>query len=374
MKKIILVTNIPTPYRIPLFNEIDRQLKGRNIDFKVLFASRGYSRRKWRIDLDECIFQYEFLPSKSFELGSEEATTFSYSGLLRKIFRERPATVIVSGFSLATMKLWLLSWLIKTPYIIWSGEILSRTKSYSSLRIMQRKLLVKRASGFIAYGTLAKEYLISLGASPDKIAIAINTVDTEFFRNDNVASKQSGNKKRKELLTVSHLSVRKNIVQLLEIVKRLREKRDDFVLNIIGDGEEREKLERYVDEHELRDCVLFHGFKQKQDIVDFLYRADCFLFPTSFDIWGLVLVEAMAAGVPCIASVHAGATQDLIQHGITGYSVEFSNSANVLEIISKLLDDTELYNKISTNASQFIGKNVSIQHSSQGFIDAISAR
>jgi glycosyltransferase involved in cell wall biosynthesis len=48
-----------------------------------------------------------------------------------------------------------------------------------------------------------------------------------------------------------------------------------------------------------------------------------FLFPTASDIWGLVLVEAMASGKACVASVHAGATRDLIADGVTGYAVDF---------------------------------------------------
>jgi len=234
------------------------------------------------------------------------------------------------------------------------------------LRLKQRKLLVKCASGFIAYGTLAKKYLISLGASPDKIEIAINTVDTEFYQNGDFSSKKKGNKKRKELLTVGHLSERKNIVQLLEIIRLLRSMRDDFILNIIGDGEEREKLERYVDEHELRDCVIFHGFKQKHVVAHFLSRADCFLFPTNFDIWGLVLNEAMAAGVPCIASIHAGATQDLIRDGINGFVADFNNQDEVLNKICLLLQDEYRAASIGKAAKGFIDSYVTVTKSALG--------
>ena len=54
--------------------------------------------------------------------------------------------------------------------------------------------------------------------------------------------------------------------------------------------------------------------------------AHAFLFPTGRDIWGLVLVEAMAAARACVASVHAGATRDLIADGATGYAVDFEKT------------------------------------------------
>ena len=51
--KILLVTNIPTPYRIPLFNELNKQLKGRGLKLKIIFGSLAYQRRKWEVNMSE---------------------------------------------------------------------------------------------------------------------------------------------------------------------------------------------------------------------------------------------------------------------------------------------------------------------------------
>src|SRR4029079_17729780 len=112
-----------------------------------------------------------------------------------------------------------------------------------------------------------------------------------------------------------------------------------FILRIIGSGEEEESLKALSAELSLEHLVRFEGFKQKEDVARFLAGAYCFLFPTNFDIWGLVLVEAMAAGVPSLSSIHAGATHDLIQSGQNGFAVDFSNTESVTEILDRLLEN-----------------------------------
>lgn len=57
-----------------------------------------------------------------------------------------------------------------------------------------------------------------------------------------------------------------------------------------------------------------------------MFQSHCFLFQTDFDIWDLVLVEAMSAGLPCISSIHAGATHDLIKDGVTGFAMNLSEN------------------------------------------------
>jgi glycosyltransferase involved in cell wall biosynthesis len=139
----------------------------------------------------------------------------------------------------------------------------------------------------------------------------------------------------------------------------------------VGDGADRVRLEEYVTENRLVDFVKFHGFKQKADIALFLAQSDCFLFQTDFDIWGLVLVEAMSAGLPCIASIHAGATHDLIKDGVTGFAMDFSKTEEVVDKINWILENPELSKEIGQNASCFIDENVNIEKAAAGFAKAI---
>lgn len=122
----------------------------------------------------------EFFKGKNIHFADPEKAIFTYYGLLRAVYNEKPDLIIVAGFSIATIKLWFFSFFKRIPYIIWSGDIKRKSQRVSFIRTIQRKILVKRASGFISYGTKAKEYLVSLGAGEEDISIGINTVDTEY--------------------------------------------------------------------------------------------------------------------------------------------------------------------------------------------------
>lgn len=366
--KVMIVTNIPNPYRIPLFNLLNTELAKQNVAMRVVFGAKEYKRRKFTFTLDELEFDYRFLKSLKLKIGQSEKYILSYPGIIREILMYKPHRIIVVGFSLATLKIWLLSFIKKTDYLIWAGTIPRSEQAASRIRTFIRKLFVKRACGFVAYGSLARKYLQSLGAPESKIKIAINTVDTEFFSAQVQREKsciQSDGKKH--LLYIGYLNKRKNVQKLMPVIKKLSEKRSDFIFDIIGDGEQRQKLEDYVTQNQLGQFVLFHGFKQKKELPRFLAQSDCLLFQTDFDIWGLVLNEAMAAGILCIASRHAGATQDLIIDGETGYTVDFEETEAVAQLVDRVLSDEQLAQRMKVRARKVIEEKAKLIDSVKGF-------
>jgi glycosyltransferase involved in cell wall biosynthesis len=323
--------------------------------------------------MSKCEFEYEVLSSRKINLVDPEKSIFSYKGLLTTVRKENPSLTIASGFSFATMKLWMRSWFCSTPYLIWSGHILAKGRHESFFRRLQRKLLIKRAVGFIAYGTKAREYLVSLGIEPEKIVIGINTVDTEYFKNETEKIRvYQRNNKRKYLLYIGYIVKRKRIDLLFHVIKILSKKRNDFILKLVGDGPEMRQLKILARELDIIDFISFEGFRHKKEIPRYLKQSDCFLFPTGFDIWGLVLVEVMAAGLPCISSINAGSTYDLIEDGINGFAMDFSKATDVAEKIDWILNNPEISDQIGRNASLFIAENVNLEKSARGFIQAIN--
>ena len=371
--KVLLITNIPTPYRIPFFNELHAQLKEKGLKLKVIFGALSYPRRKWYVDLSSCKFDFEVLPSWRLTLFNSEKVMFTYRRLLRLVKIEKPKVIITNAFSVATTKLWLISWFKNIRYIIWSGAIATRRRPDTQLRRIHRKLLIKKAMGFITYGTKAKEYLINLGAKVESIEIGINTVDTNYFDKEvkRVRSETEKNSSKKIMIYVGQLTIGKRLDLLFRAIQVLSQKRNDFILKIIGDGPERTNLVNLAKKSDIEKFISFEGFKQKEEIVKYYAEADCFLFPSEYDVWGLVLIEAMAACLPCIASVHAGATYDLISDGITGFAMNFENVDEIIKKIETIFNDHQYAQRIGEEARRFIVKNASLHESAKGFIRAI---
>jgi glycosyltransferase involved in cell wall biosynthesis len=370
MRTVLLVTNIPSPYRIPLFNEINRQLIERGMELYVVFGNRTYSRRKFDpADESEFKFRYQFLGSGTLNFGNEERTYFSYKGLFRIIKEQRPACIIMNGFTIASTLLRIRSIISSVPYIIWSGSVMKKGRNDSIIRKIQRRFIISGACAFIAYGKKAADYLVHMGAEQTNVFIGINTVDTEFFRKNTTFSLPK--KGAFNLIYVGYLSARKNVARLFDIVADLKSKGRNCHLNLVGDGPEKIALERRAEELSLSEQITFYGFRQKEELPEILSMSHCFLFQTDFDIWGLVLNETMAAGIPVIASAEAGAVHDLITNGENGYIADFTRPSEIAQIVAGLMDDHVHLKELSNNASDTILEKATIEISGRGFVDAV---
>jgi glycosyltransferase involved in cell wall biosynthesis len=374
MKKILVITNIPNPYRIPLFAELRKQLENNGMRLKVIFAAKGYKRRMFKISLEDCGFDYEILPSGIYsDEHNSEITYFDYKGLLEVVNREQPYRCIIAGFSPGTMQLFFRSFFKSTPFIIWSGSVIKKGRNDNLLRRIQRNIVSRKAKAFVAYGDQAKKYLISqLNIDPEKIAIARNTIDTTFFRTE--TERIRNNQPSEPLfhfLYIGYLVPRKNVRLLLEAVNMLKSLRQDFILDIVGDGESRPALEAYIQENNLGDFVKMHGFKQKEELPVYLAKAKAFLFQTDFDIWGLALNECMAAGLPCICSPNAGGATDLVKEDVTGWIIDYRNTDLVVEKMQYLLNHPEEAIKMGIEAAKIVEEKATLAISAAGFLQAI---
>ncbi len=373
MKKVIFVTNIPNPYRIPLFNEMSRQFKEKNIHLKLVFGSASYKRRLFKLDTSEMKFDYEILKDTGYTFSKDgEKTIFLYKGLSALMNKEKPDAMIVAGFSPATVKIFIRKITKGTPYVIFSGTIERGKRNQNFIRRFQRGFLTKNASSFVAYGNMAKQYLINSGAPEQHVFVGRNTVDTTFFaeKTTELRNQLQTDSSKAHFTYLGYLVPRKNVMLLLQSVKIVAEKRKDFVLDIIGDGISLDELKSFVDQHQLNDVVAFHGFRQKNELPAFFAKSRGLLFQTDFDIWGLVLNEAMAAGVPCLASPNAGATYDLIEEGRNGFVVDFTDTELVAQKIEWLIDHPKEAAQMGQNAADFIREKVTVSHAAKGFLDA----
>ena len=144
----------------------------------------------------------------------------------------------------------------------------------------------------------------------------------------------------------------------------LSERGRAFRLRVVGDGDDRASLERQVRDLGLDGTVFFEGAVDQDHIRTFYAAADCFCIPSFAEGIPVVLMEAMAMGIPCV-STHITGIPELIQNERSGLLVAPSDVEELVAAIERLMDDPELRNSIGRAArAQVIehydlGRNVS---------------
>jgi glycosyltransferase involved in cell wall biosynthesis len=369
MRRLLVVTNIPTPYRVPLFNALSGALREQGWELHVVFGSRGNPRRRWSVPDADFRFPHEFLESRIIALGRERLVN-TYQGLRGVLERLRPDGIVCTGYSAGTVAAVRYGRQADVRVAIWSGTV-PGARDRAWWRILLRRWLVGRCRGFLAYGSAARDYLVSLGADPEDIHIAWNTVDTDRFLAVPVACGPAPGEPLR-LLTVGYLERGKRIDLALRAVAEAVRAGVDVELEVAGDGSERASLEQLARHLGIAARVRFPGYVDYDALPARYETAHAFVFPTEYDIWGLVLVEAMAAGRPCIASIRAGATRDLVVAGVTGYTVDFEETAAVAARIGDLRTAGRI-EAMGEAARERVRNGFTLAHSGAGWRELVAA-
>jgi glycosyltransferase involved in cell wall biosynthesis len=192
-----------------------------------------------------------------------------------------------------------------------------------------KSFYLRAFDGFLVGGTQHAAYLRTLGVSTNKVAGGYNCVD-----NDRIERSVSEARRDRMppipapyLLTVSRLIKRKNTAAILraygDYVRSLPANDPPFHLIIAGDGPERPRLEALSKDLGVMKLVHFTGELAELEEVAFYYAfASAFVLASWFEPWGLVLNEAMAAGLPVVAASQVAASTDLVEEGINGFTFD----------------------------------------------------
>lgn len=157
----------------------------------------------------------------------------------------------------------------------------------------------------------------------------------------------------KRILMVGRLEQEKGLFDAIDIMKRLQEKMIPFHLDIVGDGPLRSRLEQYVNEKGLTYSVQFHGFQSHAYIEELMKHSSIYLMTSFTESFGLVLIEAMNAGIPCLSFDSAEGAQELIQNDSNGYLVQNRNLDEMTDKIIYLFQNPEVIQRLGRNAKNF---------------------
>lgn len=203
--------------------------------------------------------------------------------------------------------------------------------------------------------------------------VDVNTIIFHGFNcidNDQFKFKDKKTLDHKTIVCVARLVPIKNIENLLRAWKIIEDSGSVYKLNIIGNGPLYDQLNQLVSTLNLK-SVAFLGAINNNDLPLHLYNADAFVLPSHSESWGLVVNEAMAAGLPVLLSNKINAGQALLQKGINGYSF---NPNNVNDIADNLLTfmalDADAKKQMSDNSLKIIN-TMNYQNMGQEFLTAL---
>ena len=164
--------------------------------------------------------------------------------------------------------------------------------------------------------------------------------------------------KEKRLISVGRLSPEKGFIDLLKVYNILIQEYPDWSLDIIGDGVERNNLEDYIKKHNL-DKVTLHGFQGKEYIDDVLDKSSIYVMTSFTESFGIVLLEAMSHGVPCIAYDSAEGAREIITSGDNGFLIKNRNIDAMVLKIKNLIENEKLRKNVGKAARESINKYTS---------------
>ncbi|HLZ59790.1 MAG TPA: glycosyltransferase family 4 protein [Ktedonosporobacter sp.] len=238
------------------------------------------------------------------------------------------------------------------------------------LASIQKSIIIggKQLSAFLksshayyqALSTRSRSYLISNGFRPEQIVIIPNGVDTEKYQ---PATRPDPAKPERDIICVARLEYPKGTDVLLHAWGRLMNAPAGWRaelkprLRIAGGGEFRPQMERIVRELGIQDSVEFLGMRR--DVLDLLHQAWGFVLPSRWEGMPNALVEAMACGLPCVATCVSG-SEDLITHGVNGLLVPPEDPAEMAQALRRIIEDTALAEQLACEARATIVRDYQI--------------
>lgn len=340
--RVAVVTPIPTPYRDPFWNE----LAGRpGVQLKVFYCALGKSDRPWKDDWERR-FEFEVLSGWNlFRWRGPDASCFWNPALRRRLADGRFDVLLIGGYNHLTM--WAALWFAvrkRIPYFLMCE---SHLKSYrpgwkQALKRPIMRWIVRNAAGFLPTGRLSADFLRSYGADERRMTALPNVPDVVALeaqaRQWRSAAELPGPARlagRPLVLFVGRLIPKKRAELVIRALHAIHAE-NDAALVIVGDGPLRPGLEQLVVELGIGDRVHFAGFVQPDDVRRWYAAASVFVLPSS-ETWGVVVIEALAAGLPVIVSDEVGCHADVVVDPALGSVVRAGSLESLTSALQRRL-------------------------------------
>ncbi len=238
----------------------------------------------------------------------------------------KPDVVAINGWS-DSGALHALVWCVRNavPAIVMSETRRRDAPRRVGLEWAKRRVVSCFASA-LAGGESHAQYLTELGMPPSRCSLGYDVVDNRHFqprpnRSAGVVRVHGAPLPEKYFLASCRFIPRKNLPRVIQAFAAYRRRAGPAAwdLVILGDGPQRLELAQWCSELHVAEHVHMPGFKQYDELPVYYAAANVFVHASTVEPWGLVVNEAMAAGLPVLVSRHCGCAAELVSDGANGY-------------------------------------------------------
>lgn len=237
---------------------------------------------------------------------------------------------------------------------------LPRARWQVALRKPLMSMLYQICDGFLAIGSANRDFYRAMGVSDNRISFVPYTVDNARFIAKATLSVEQRlatrerygiSSYRPAILYVSKFMRRKHPDHLVEAARRLMTEGLAFDLVLAGSGEMRAELEQLT-----RDLpnVIMPGFINQQEMPTLLGACDIFVLPSEDEPWGLIVNEAMCAGLPVVVSSEVGCVADLVEEGGNGHTFQARDIEGLIDALRPIVSDRGLRKAMSDRSRELI--------------------
>ena len=348
--KVLFLTNIPSPYRVDFFNEL-----GKYCDLTVLYERKKADDREW---LSKKSINYKSVFLNGIKKGNDTALCLGVIKYLSQKFDH----IIIGGYSTPTgmLAILYLKFIHKEYILNCDGGFIRKDEKNINYKL--KKFFISGANCYLSTGKVCTNYLLYYGAEKNNIHFypftslykkdilehTLSIDEKEFLKNElDIHDK-------KIVIYVGQMIHRKGIDILLNAASNVS---NDVIFYIVG-GKPTEEYKKIISDLNLKN-IRFLDFMQKNILFKYYQIADLFVLPTREDIWGLVINEAMANGLPIITTNKCVAGEELIDQN--GILIESEDVESLSKNINKILFDDLLQKEYATNSLEII-RNYTIEN------------
>ena len=373
--RLVVVTNIPSPYRLYEFAVLYNELAAREIDFEAVFLAVTERGRHWQFDISQCNFPHQIVSSRSFHI---QGKPFMTNPRVTWTQWQKPPTWLWLGGSWYFPTIVTLSWLsrLRHTWVLGWNESTEEDHHVLSSRWGKalRRFLLRPYHGWTIPGQRAAEYSVSqMGRSQPTITFA-NTVDETLYR-DRVANLKNNRDDLRATYKLSaedvvflwpaRLSPEKGILPFLEAIKSLK---TGYAILIAGEGSQRAEIEDWLAHTPLPVRLL--GHQNIDGLLELYALADALLLPSLSEPYGFVAVEALWAGLPLLLSNRVGAVPEVLRPDKNGWLIDPEQPEQIYQIFSKIVaGGTDQLRRMGQESQALAEKNFNSEHAAKQFVD-----